>query len=120
MSSILVLDDVADAGNLIKRILEKKGHDVFVFTEEEDALNHVKCSKTDLAILDLKLKKMSGIDVLKKLKSISPSIKAIILTGYPTVETARESLKLGAGEYCVKPIDKEELEKKVESILRNP
>jgi CheY-like chemotaxis protein len=38
MSSILVLDDVADAGNLIKRILEKKGHDVFVFTEEEDAL----------------------------------------------------------------------------------
>jgi len=120
MSSILVLDDVADAGNLIKRILEKKGHDIFVFTEEEDALNHVKFSKTDLAILDLKLKKMSGIDVLEKLKSISPSIKAIILTGYPTVETARESLKLGADEYCVKPIDKEELEKKVENILRNP
>jgi len=120
MSSILVLDDVADAGNLIKRILEKKGHDVFVFTEEEDALNHVKLSKTDLAILDLKLKKMSGIDVLEKLKGISPSIKAIMLTGYPTVETARESLKLGAGEYCVKPIDKEELEKKVEDILRNP
>jgi len=58
--------------------------------------------------------------VLEKLKGISPSIKAIMLTGYPTVETARESLKLGAGEYCVKPIDKEELEKKVENILRNP
>ncbi|MBW1641969.1 MAG: response regulator, partial [Deltaproteobacteria bacterium] len=72
MSSILVLDDVVDAGNLIKRILEKKGHDVFVFTEEEDAINHVKFNETDLAILDLKLKKMSGIDVLEKLKSISP------------------------------------------------
>ena len=119
MSSILVLDDVADAGNLIKRILEKRGHNVFVFTEGEDALNHVKFNKTDLAILDLKLKKMSGIDVLKKIKIVSPSIKAIILTGYPTVETARESLKLGAGEYCVKPIDKEELEKKVEDVLHN-
>jgi len=117
MSRILVLDDVADAGNLIKRILGKKGHDVFVFTEEEDAINHVKLNKTDLAILDLKLKKMSGIDVLEELKIISPSIKVIILTGYPTVETARESLKLGAGEYCVKPIDKEELEKKVEKVL---
>jgi YesN/AraC family two-component response regulator len=63
---------------------------------------------------------MSGIDVLEELKSISPSTKAIILTGYPTVETARESLKLGAGEYCVKPIDKEELEKKVENLLRSP
>jgi len=57
--------------------------------------------------------------VLKKLKSISPSIKAIILTGYPTLETARNSLKLGAGEYCVKPIDKEELERKVENILHS-
>ncbi|MBW1822255.1 MAG: response regulator, partial [Deltaproteobacteria bacterium] len=43
----------------------------------------------------------------------------IILTGYPTVETALESLKLGAGEYCVKPIDKEELEKKVEKVLNS-
>lgn len=123
MSKILVLDDVSDAGNLIKRILEKKGHEVFVFTEEEEeeeeALNHVKFSKTDLAILDLKLKKVSGIDVLEELKSISPSTKAIILAGYPTVETARESLKLGAGEYCVKPIDKEELEKKVENVLNS-
>ena len=120
MSSILVLDDVADAGNLIKRILEKKGHNVFVFTEEEEALNHARFTKIDLAILDLKLKKMSGINVLEKLKRISPFIKAIILTGYPTIETAHESLKLGAGEYCVKPIDKEELEKKVENILHNP
>lgn len=117
MSKILILDDVSDAGNLIKRILEKKGHEIFVFTEEEDAVNCVKTGDIDLAILDLKLKKMSGIDVLEKLKNISPSIKAIILTGYPTVETARESLKLGAGEYCVKPIDKEELEDKVENVL---
>jgi DNA-binding NtrC family response regulator len=117
MAKILVLDDVLDAGNLVKRILEKKGHEVFVFTEEEDALNHAQSSDVDLAILDIKLKKMNGVEVLEELKKIAPTMRAIMLTGYPTLETARESLKLGAAEYCVKPIDKDELEEKVAGVL---
>ena len=117
MANILVLDDVLDAANLIKRILDTKGHEVFAFTEEEDALNHARNHSVDLAILDIKLKKMSGIEVLKQLKQIDPSMHAIMLTGYPTKETARESLRLGADEYCVKPIDNEELEEKVAGVL---
>ena len=117
MAKILVLDDVLDAGNLVKRILQKKGHEVFVFTEEEDALNHARSSDVDLAILDIKLKKMSGVEVLEELKKIAPTMRAVMLTGYPTIETARESLKLGATEYCVKPIDKDELEEKVAEVL---
>ncbi|MDY6792903.1 MAG: response regulator [Thermodesulfobacteriota bacterium] len=119
MAKILVLDDVLDAGNLVKRILQKKGHEVFTFTEEEDALDFTRSNEIDLAILDIKLKKMSGIEVLNELIKITPSIRAIMLTGYPTVETALESLKLGATEYCVKPLDKEELEKKVEKVLKS-
>jgi len=117
MAEILVLDDVLDAGQLIKRILERKGHTVAVFSEEEDALEHVRTHEVDLAILDIKLKKMSGVEVLEELKKIAPSIRAIMLTGYPTMETARESLRLGANEYCVKPIDKDELEEKVAGVL---
>ncbi|MBW1765053.1 MAG: response regulator [Deltaproteobacteria bacterium] len=117
MAKILVLDDVLDAVILIKRILQKKGHEVFTFTEEEDALNYARSNKVDLAILDIKLKKMSGVEVLEELKKIEPAISAIMLTGYPTMETARESLKLGANEYCVKPIDKDELEEKVAGVL---
>ncbi|MBC2716567.1 MAG: response regulator [Desulfobacteraceae bacterium] len=117
MANILVLDDVLDAAILIKRILQKKGHQVFTFTEEEEALNYLRSNTIDLAILDIKLKKMSGVEVLEELKKIAPTIRAIMLTGYPTLETARESLKLGAGEYCVKPIDKEELEEKVANVL---
>jgi len=118
MANILALDDVSDAANLIKRILEKKGHKVFPFTEEEDAIAFVKSDKIDLAILDIKLKKISGVEVLEELKKISPSIKVIMLTGYPTIETARECISLGAAEYCVKPIDKDELEEKVEEVLK--
>ena len=88
------------------------------FTEEEEALNHARSHTVDLAILDIKLKKMNGIEVLEELKRIVPSVRVIMLTGYPTLETARESLRLGAAEYCVKPIDKDELEEKVAGVLQ--
>jgi DNA-binding NtrC family response regulator len=117
MVKILVLDDVLDAVTLLKRILEKKGYQVFGFTEEEEAIDHVKGNKVNLAILDIKLKKISGVDVLAEMKKIDPDIGVIMLTGYPTLESARESLKLGASEYCVKPIDKDEIEEKVEKVL---
>ncbi len=117
MATILVLDDVMDAVILIKRILERKGHTVVTFTEEEEALDYARSNAVDLAILDMKLKKLTGVEVLEELKKISQAIRVIMLTGYPTLETARESVKLGASEYCVKPIDKDELERKVEEVL---
>lgn len=117
MATIVVLDDVFDAGILIKRILERQGHQVWAFTEEEDAIRHIADHGADLAILDIKLKKMTGIDVVIEMKKSLPSLKTILLTGYPTLETAREALRLNVNEYCVKPIDKEELEAKVFQIL---
>ena len=68
MGDILVLDDVLDAGVMIKRILERKGHQVAVFTEEEAALGHVRTHPVEVAILDIRLKKMSGVDMLEELK----------------------------------------------------
>jgi DNA-binding NtrC family response regulator len=117
MALIAVLDDVLDAAVMIKRILGKKGHTVHTFTEEQDLLNFVQKEKVDLVILDIKLKKMTGIDVLGEVKVARPETKAIMLTGYPTLDTAREALRLGASEYCVKPLDKDELERKVEHVL---
>ncbi len=119
MAVIVALDDVQDATVLIGKILTKKGHTVHTFTEENDALEFCKENQVDLAILDIKLKRMSGIDVLAKLKEFQPDMRAIMLTGYPTVETAREAMNLGADEYCVKPIDRDELETKVEKILKS-
>lgn len=122
MAKIVVLDDVMDAGILIRRILERKGHEVHSFTEEEEALAFIKKEDArkepvQLAILDIKLKKMTGVQVLEEIKSISKKVKVIMLTGYPTLETARRCQELGAVDYCVKPIDKEELEEKVAEAL---
>jgi DNA-binding NtrC family response regulator len=117
MGQILVLDDVLDAGVMIKRLLERKGHQVAVFTEEEEALAYIHSSPVDVAILDIRLKKMSGLDVLEELKKISPQTQVIMLTGYPTLETARQAQEWGAFDYCVKPLDKDELEEKVANAL---
>jgi|UniRef100_A0A7C5ALA1 two-component system response regulator RegA len=117
MADILVLDDVLDAAVMIKRILERQGHRVAVFTEEEPALAHVRLHPVEVAILDIRLKKVSGVEVLKEMKRLSPKTRVIMLTGYPTLETARQARELGAFDYCLKPIDKAELEGKVAQAL---
>ncbi len=118
MADLLILDDVYDACVLVRKILSRQGHTVHTFTEEEEAISFAVDNHIDLAILDIKLKKMSGIEVLAELKRLQPEMKVIMLTGYPTVETARDALSFGANEYCVKPIDKQELEAKVEKVLQ--
>ena len=117
MAEILVLDDVMDAVILVQKILTRQGHNVHAFTKEEEAIDYVGRNNVDLAILDIKLKKLSGIQVLAEMKKLNSALKVIMLTGYPTIETAQEAIELGAGEYCVKPIDKQELEEKVAEAL---
>lgn len=117
MSCILVLDDVADAGLMIKRLLERKGHQVAVFTEEEETLEYVRSHPVEVAILDIRLKKVSGVHLLAELKRISPDTRVIMLTGHPTLETANQAQQLGAFAYCAKPIDKQDLEEKVAQAL---
>ena len=117
MAYILVLDDELDAVVLIKRIFEEKGHRVFGFTEEEQAIAYARANRVDLAIIDIRLKKILGVEVLEELKKIAPQIRAVLLTGYPTLESAQKAFELGVSEYLVKPVDIEELEEKVENIL---
>jgi DNA-binding NtrC family response regulator len=116
MATILVLDDEVDACDLIERILSST-YEVKAFTDEQAAIAFAKENRVDLAILDIKLREMSGVDVLASLKEVNPELRSIMLTGYPTVETAQRSMTLGAHEYLVKPIDIDELESKVKKVL---
>ena len=118
MANILVLDDEQDACNLVKRIANGMKHQAVAFENEEEAIDYAKANSVDLAILDLKLKKMSGLDVLEKLKESNPNIKAILLTGYPTVDTAKKAVGMGIHSYLTKPIDVDDLEKGITAALQ--
>jgi YesN/AraC family two-component response regulator len=69
----------------------------------------------DLAVLDIKLKEMTGLDVLEELNRMDPKISAIMLTAYPAL--AQKAITLGAKEFLVKPVDVDELEEKVNHLL---
>ncbi|MDK9706209.1 MAG: response regulator [Desulforhopalus sp.] len=120
MAEIVILDDILDAAVLVQKILTRRGHAVRAFTEEDDFLSHLESSPVDLAILDLNLKKMSGLEVLEKIKRRKPRVRVIILTGFPTLESAKEAIALGAGAYCVKPVDVRNLEEIVAGELSRP
>lgn len=118
MARILVLDDVLDAGILIRRILEKKGHVVHVFHDEDEALRFTEKNPVDLAILDMNLRKMDGLAVLREMQKLLPGLPAIMLTGLPDADLAKQAFALGAVAYCAKPIDKDRLEEQVAEALR--
>ena len=117
MARILIVDDVKEAVDAIRKILEKSGHEIVGYTDELEAIDHVTNHPVDLAILDIKLKKMDGVEVLGRLKEVQPDIKTIMLTGYPTHASVEEAMRLGANAYCMKPIDRSELERKVDEAL---
>lgn len=117
MAEIIVLDDILDAAVLVQKILTKRGHVVRAFAEEDEFLAHLESSPVDLAILDINLKKMSGLEVLERIKRRKPKVRVIMLTGFPTLETAKQAIALGAGAYCVKPVDVRNLEEIVAGEL---
>jgi len=100
---ILVLDDDPVVTLSCKRILGAEGYSIATVEKGEDALNRLSKEDFDLFISDVRLPDISGIEVLKEARLIKPETDVVIITGYPTLEDAKESTKLGAFEYIEKP-----------------
>jgi len=103
MNSILIIDDEEFIRDNLNRILEKEGYEIILAERGSDGINVVGSNDIDLILLDLNLPDMNGIEVLKKVKQLSPSTLVIVITGYATVDSAVEALKLGAYDYIKKP-----------------
>ena len=103
MEKILIIDDEAFIRENVERILNEEGYQVLSAAGGKEALQLVSEEEVDLVLLDLNLGTENGIDVLKSLKEIDPDILVIIITGFGSVETAVDSLKMGAFHYMKKP-----------------
>jgi DNA-binding NtrC family response regulator len=108
--SILIVDDEEGIRHGLRSFFLKKGfvaHEAFDFGS---ALAVVKSHPIDIAVIDIRLKNgMDGIDLLRELKSIEPDLIEIIITGYGSIDTAVTSMKEGAADYILKPIDNKKL-----------
>ena len=110
MSKILVVDDEVKACELLKRFLEKKGYEVIMSNNGEDAIQKVKNNKPDVMLLDIKMPEMGGIEALKRVREFDKYVGIIMVTAVKEEDVGREALKSGADEYITKPIDFDYLE----------
>ncbi len=107
--TILVVDD-DDANRItIERILQREGYEVRHAESGREAIAKLRARGVDLVLTDLKMPGMSGIDVLKAVRTLEPDTEVVVMTAYGTVETAVEAMKEGAYDFVAKPIKRMEL-----------
>ena len=123
IESVLVVDDEAVIRNGIKRALQNRDIPSTLAANGREALDLLDHQAFDLVLLDIRMPDMSGMEVLKKIRSRHNNTKIVMITGYPTIDTAVKCIKLGAVDYLVKPFRLDDLEaalKKIQDTADGP
>ena len=115
--SILVVDDAPDTLELLQRNLESRGYQVFTAPNAMEAIKILETTAVDLVITDLKMPGASGIELIRHIRENFRDIEVMMITGYPTIESAVKAVKSGAEEYLTKPFTDTELFSAVEQVF---
>ncbi len=115
---ILIVDDEAEAGEILTLRLKRRGMLPVWTPSGEAALSHVREHPVDVVLLDMKMPGMDGIEVLRHLRRDHPDITVIMLSGHADMQTAATGLELGAFSYQLKPVDLDDLCHKIEDACR--
>ncbi|HET9449789.1 MAG TPA: sigma 54-interacting transcriptional regulator, partial [Aggregicoccus sp.] len=104
-AKILVVDDDTVVLKAVTQILQREGYQVVPIDDAVEGLTAAKDPSVDVAILDINMPHLSGMDLLKAIKSARPEVEVVMMTAYATVETAVEAVKAGAYDYLTKPFE---------------
>lgn len=107
--SVLVVDDDQTFRLRLARALSDRGYEVRAAAEGEEALALAKQESPEYAVVDLKMPGMSGLELVKALREIDDTTKTLVLTGYGSIATALEAVRLGAFHYLTKPADLDDI-----------
>ncbi len=102
-ASVMILDDEPIVCHRLRSTLEKVDLDIETFTDPNAAIQRIAEKQFQILITDLKMRELDGIEILKWVQRVSPETKVIIITGFATVEKAKEALKMGAYDFIAKP-----------------
>jgi len=109
LGTVLAVDDEQNIRRLIRNEFTLEGYNVTTARSGEEALSLIEQKQFDVILLDIKLPKLNGIDVLRKIKEMSGTSEVIMITGYGDIQSAVDSLKLGARDYVTKPFKLDDL-----------
>ncbi|MGQ9708130.1 MAG: sigma-54-dependent transcriptional regulator [bacterium] len=116
-ATLLVVDDIIETLEVLERNLTAQGYRVYTAKNVNEALQILKETTIDLVITDLKMPGVSGLDLVRYVRENLKETEVMVITGYATVESAVQAVKVGAEEYLAKPFTDEELFKAVEQAL---
>jgi len=106
-AKILIVDDDENIRKVLVAILEDKGYGTEAVGTAREAIKKSDKKFYNLALIDIRLPDMEGIDLLRKIKDTTPRMRKIIITGYPTLQNAMDAVNRGADAYVTKPFDVE-------------
>ncbi len=109
MQSIILVDDEEHFRERLARAFSNRGYTVFQAANVDEALAKIKKKRPDWALVDLKMEGKSGLDLIREAKDFLPQLKIVVLTGYGSIATATEAVKLGAHYYLPKPADVDDI-----------
>ncbi|MEE9558376.1 MAG: sigma-54 dependent transcriptional regulator [Candidatus Brocadiales bacterium] len=115
---ILIVDDEANLLKTLSDILQKHGYEVSVARNARVALETMRKGAFDIALLDVRMPHMDGVELLERIKEKHHGLEVIVMTAYGTIETAIRSTKLGAFAYMLKPLDIDEMLMNVQKIVK--
>lgn len=107
---VLVLDDEPIVCKRLQPALEKLGFEVDTFTQSVEAMHQVQQSAYDIVITDLKMKEIDGMRFLEEVKKQHPQTEVIVITGFATMETAKQSFQKGVFDFIAKPFKLSEIQ----------
>ena len=114
---ILIVDDEPIVGERLKAFIKKDGHRSEIFVDPSAALKRLEEKDFDIVISDIRMGEIDGIQVMQKVFQKSPRTKVIMITGYATLELARESLTKGAFDFIAKPFKLKEIRRTIEKAV---
>jgi DNA-binding NtrC family response regulator len=117
-TSLLILDDEPIVCKRLRPAFERLDYEVEVYEDSSDAMARTRERDFDVIITDLKMKGLGGLEFLGEVKSKSPTTEVIVITGYATMETAKESFKLGVFDFIAKPFKISEIVEVVEKAAK--
>ena len=106
---IIIVDDDRDFAESLHNIMDVRGYELETAYNAEDACKKIQKSGAHLALIDIRLGRTSGIDLISKFKSANPDILCVLMTAYADIDTSIKSLKEGAYDYLQKPIESSDL-----------